>query len=77
MTSAGEGVSMGGYGAVKLGLKHHEMFCSVHSQSGSLGVVHPGEPSRAKTLPFVTHQPDASARGAVGRRSDMPGLSPR
>ncbi len=45
------GVSMGGYGAVKLGLKHHEMFCSVHSQSGSLGVVHPGEPSRAKTLP--------------------------
>lgn len=31
------GLSMGGYGAVKLGLKHHEMFCSVNSHSGALG----------------------------------------
>lgn len=30
------GLSMGGYGAVKLGLKHHEMFCSVNSHSGAL-----------------------------------------
>ncbi len=30
------GLSMGGYGAVKLGLKHHEMFGSVTSHSGAL-----------------------------------------
>ena len=31
------GLSMGGYGAVKLGLKHHETFASVNSHSGALG----------------------------------------
>ena len=31
------GLSMGGYGAVKLGLKHPEMFASVNSHSGALG----------------------------------------
>ncbi len=31
------GLSMGGYGAVKLGLKHHEMFASVNSHSGAFG----------------------------------------
>lgn len=33
------GLSMGGYGAVKLGLKHHEMFASVNSHSGALAVL--------------------------------------
>lgn len=32
------GLSMGGYGAVKLGLKHPEMFVSVNSHSGAVGV---------------------------------------
>src|SRR5271166_6322205 len=31
------GLSMGGYGAVKIALKHHEMFASANSHSGSLG----------------------------------------
>lgn len=31
------GLSMGGYGAVKLGLKHPEIFASVNSHSGALG----------------------------------------
>jgi S-formylglutathione hydrolase FrmB len=31
------GLSMGGYGAVKLGLKHHDLFASVTSHSGALG----------------------------------------
>ncbi len=31
------GLSMGGYGAVKLGLKHPEMFASVNSHSGAVG----------------------------------------
>src|SRR5437588_2623137 len=31
------GLSMGGYGAVKVGLKHREMFASANSHSGALG----------------------------------------
>ena len=31
------GLSMGGYGAVKLALKYPEMFCSANSHSGALG----------------------------------------
>jgi putative tributyrin esterase len=33
------GLSMGGYGAVKIGLKHHEKFASVNSHSGAVGVM--------------------------------------
>lgn len=33
------GLSMGGFGAVKNGIKHHELFCSVNSHSGAVGVV--------------------------------------
>lgn len=33
------GLSMGGYGAVKLGLKHHTKFGSVNSHSGAVGVL--------------------------------------
>lgn len=42
------GLSMGGYGAVKVGLKHHEMFASVNSHSGAVGIMH--DPERVKTL---------------------------
>ena len=34
------GLSMGGYGAIKLGLKHPEMFASANSHSGALGFTH-------------------------------------
>jgi len=43
------GLSMGGYGAVKLGLKHHEMFASVNSHSGALGFLR-GDSSKSKEL---------------------------
>jgi putative tributyrin esterase len=33
------GLSMGGYGAVKLGLKHPEMFASINSHSGAVGAL--------------------------------------
>jgi S-formylglutathione hydrolase FrmB len=33
------GLSMGGYGAVKLGLKHHALFASVNSHSGAVGIL--------------------------------------
>lgn len=31
------GLSMGGYGAVKVGLKHHDVFASINSHSGAIG----------------------------------------
>lgn len=43
------GLSMGGYGAVKVGLKHHELFASITSHSGALGFTH-DEPEKAKPL---------------------------
>jgi putative tributyrin esterase len=42
------GLSMGGYGAVKLGLKHPEMFASVNSHSGAVGALR--DPKLAKDL---------------------------
>lgn len=42
------GLSMGGYGAVKVGVKHHEMFASVNSHSGAVGIMH--DPDRMKSL---------------------------
>ena len=42
------GLSMGGYGAIKLGLKHHEEFASVNSHSGAVGIFR--DPERVRTL---------------------------
>ncbi|MDB5353022.1 MAG: hypothetical protein JWN86_4269 [Planctomycetota bacterium] len=42
------GLSMGGYGAVKLGIKHHDRFASVTSHSGATGIMH--DPDRIKGL---------------------------
>ena len=42
------GLSMGGYGAVKLGLKHLDLFASVNSHSGALDLG--GDPERVKLL---------------------------
>jgi putative tributyrin esterase len=33
------GLSMGGYGALKLGVKHHDLFASVNSHSGAVGML--------------------------------------
>ena len=43
------GLSMGGFGAVKVGLKHHEMFASVNSHSGALAFTR-NDPAQAKGL---------------------------
>jgi putative tributyrin esterase len=43
------GLSMGGYGAVKLGLKHPQLFGSVNSHSGALGFLR-ADPEKAKQL---------------------------
>ena len=42
------GISMGGFGAVKLGLKHPETFASVDSQSGVVGLLR--SPNEARRL---------------------------
>ncbi len=42
------GLSMGGYGAVKVGIKHHDMFASVNSHSGAVGILH--DPERVQGL---------------------------
>ncbi len=48
------GLSMGGYGAVKVGLKHHEMFASINSHSGALGFARiSGEDARKLSPEFT------------------------
>jgi S-formylglutathione hydrolase FrmB len=46
------GLSMGGFGAVKLGLKHAEMFASVNSHSGALGFLRDADWARAPSPEF-------------------------
>ncbi len=43
------GLSMGGYGAVKLGLKHPEIFGSINSHSGALAFLR-ADPAQARQL---------------------------
>jgi S-formylglutathione hydrolase FrmB len=45
------GLSMGGFGAVKLGLKHPELFASVSSHSGAFAFTH-SEAAKAKALSY-------------------------
>jgi putative tributyrin esterase len=47
------GLSMGGYGAVKLGLKHHDLFGSVNSHSGAVGLFRDAERMRQLSPEFV------------------------
>ena len=54
------GLSMGGYGAVKLGLKHHEMFGSINSHSGALGFLRSGP--REQSRSSAPSSPGSSAR---------------
>ena len=44
------GASMGGFGAVKIGLKHHDRFASAHAHSGPLAVLR-AEKGKQQTLP--------------------------
>src|SRR4051812_20613563 len=57
------GLSMGGYGAVKVGLKHHERFASVTSHSGALGFPRRDPATVAKRSPEAARIFGPSARG--------------
>lgn len=41
------GLSMGGYGALRVGLGYHDRFCSIHSHSGAVGFGKSGQHDRA------------------------------
>jgi S-formylglutathione hydrolase FrmB len=45
------GVSMGGYGAAFLGLKHYDTFAAIGSFSGALGIVHQEPPKASPDEP--------------------------
>ncbi len=47
------GLSMGGYGAIKLGLKHHELFGSVNSHSGAVSIFRDGDLIKQLSPEFV------------------------
>ena len=64
------GLSMGGYGAVKVGLKHHEMFASVNSHSGALAIVH-------QRLPQERSDQGPRSRTGADLRQDSPGWAGR
>lgn len=59
------GLSMGGYGAVKLALRHPNLFCSATSHSGALAFAHdrlPDDPQRtAFTADIVGENPRGGA----------------
>ncbi len=63
------GLSMGGYGAVKIGLKHHAMFASVNSHSGGAG----DPPGALRHRQHQRHRRRAS-RGSSAR---LPGGVPK
>jgi S-formylglutathione hydrolase FrmB len=57
------GLSMGGFGAVKIGLKHHRMFSSLNSHSGALGAVRDPEGMRRHSAEFARIFGDAPQGG--------------
>src|SRR5271157_1614251 len=57
------GLSMGGYGAVKLGLKHPDTFASVNSHSGALGFPRLDPAKAAERSPEFVAIFGKSARG--------------
>jgi len=44
------GLSMGGYGALRVGLGHAARFCSIHSHSGAVGWGQNGRPARTASI---------------------------
>jgi S-formylglutathione hydrolase FrmB len=59
------GLSMGGYGAVKVGLKHHELFGSINSHSGAVGILQ------------ADYHNDARLKDIAGELDRIYGASPK
>ncbi|HEU5090402.1 MAG TPA: alpha/beta hydrolase-fold protein [Roseiflexaceae bacterium] len=60
------GLSMGGFGALRLGLKHADMFCSIYAHSSAIP-----KPGLARGFPFVWDDPDRSAAQRRRLRQDL------
>jgi S-formylglutathione hydrolase FrmB len=73
------GLSMGGYGGLLLGLKHPDMFCSVGSQSGAIALARSAaerlkagtDPKKGKT-PSTTVDPKISIEGFSSQAERSP-----
>ena len=57
------GLSMGGFGAIKLGLKHHDLFASINSHSGAIGFPRLEVAEAAKFSPEFPHIFGPSPKG--------------
>jgi S-formylglutathione hydrolase FrmB len=71
------GLSMGGYGAIKLGLKHHETFGSVNSHSGALAIVHEDWSRNARIKDIVPELERIFGKDPKGGPEDPFGLVER
>lgn len=73
------GLSMGGYGAITLGLRHPDMFCSIASHSGALGYARTARQSIEAGNPLprsVSPPPDENARDTdVPELISIPGFT--
>ncbi len=61
------GVSMGGFGATLLGLKHHDTFAAIGSFSGALAAAHEKPPALAADAPEAMRKALRDYEALVGR----------
>jgi putative tributyrin esterase len=74
------GLSMGGYGGLMLGLRHPDMFCSIGSHSGALDIARGaarrlkdgGPPRRPNRQPSETPNPDIGVDGFSSQAERTP-----
>ena len=60
------GVSMGGFGAVLLGLEHHDQFAAIGSFSGALGVAHHEPPPLPENATEADRKERQESEGLAG-----------
>ncbi len=68
------GLSMGGYGAMKLALKHPDVFCCAHSHSGALTRLAALAQS-TQTDAYILEARAIFGTAAIGGRDDCPALA--
>lgn len=73
------GLSMGGYGGLMLGLKNHELFCSIGSHSGAIGFakmyadrLKQNAPVKSTRAPSETPNPDIGIEGFSSQKERTP-----
>ena len=73
------GLSMGGYGGLTLGLRHAELFCSIGSHSGAVAFARTygeqlkaGRPQRARRPPSTTPDPRIGVEGFSSQAERSP-----